>query len=487
MAVLGVQLVLTMVMASFLQKLSPHFSFARWLLCNHLVRYLHPTDEELKTAAGVPQSYGKQNKNRRDRRHENEPQVKIDTFSVPKNIDIKLECTKVSPIDLLPLQFYAEFQWLVDFSVCALFVYSLTEIYLAWFPYYQEFNLSVLWCLLIVVFALKCLFSLTAMYFRIEDSGEKILCVTFTFFFLTLSMGTLITSEDILEFGLEPAHATFKDNAQKFLNDRGMNTHGPASLTTFKLILAVVSAVLGGFLTFPGLRLAKMHTDALKYCKENPFLQMILHINFCYPAIICAMWCKPWVKNFLTATRSGDRPALVTEEEFDTIRVLLILGLCLLRVVLATTHFQAHLNMAHERMTDMRKESGRISNIDVKKLIARVYYYLCVVALQYLAPVLLLLFSVCCLKTLGGMSWCSFLDIPFPVAPEVVEVVNATASNSSSSSETVAYFTMSLTQLRNVFTPVWYQGIFSYICWWICSCWFITSVFGLVYYQYFKR
>jgi hypothetical protein len=62
MAVLGVQLVVTMVMASFMQKLSPHFSFARWLLCNHLVRYLHPTDEELKTAAGRPQSYGKPQK-----------------------------------------------------------------------------------------------------------------------------------------------------------------------------------------------------------------------------------------------------------------------------------------------------------------------------------------------------------------------------------------------------------------------------------------
>jgi hypothetical protein len=296
-------------------------------------------------------------------------------------------------------------------------------------------------------------------------------------------MGTLITSEEILEFGLEPAHDTFQNNAQKFLNDRGMHTHGPASLTTFKIILALVSAIFGGLLTFPGLRLAKMHTDALKYCKENPFLQVLLHINFCYPAVVCAMWFKPWVKDFLTAKRHGNRPAFITVPEFETIRVLIILGLCLLRFLLATTHFQAHLNMAHERIIDMKKESGRISNLDVKKLIARVFYYLCVVALQYLTPVLLLLFSACCLKTLGGLSWCSFFNINFPAVPEIVtEAVNATSNN-----DTVAYFTMSMTQLREVFTPVWYHGVFSYICWWICSCWFITSVFGLVYYSYFKR
>lgn len=32
--VIGVQLVVTMVMASVIQKIIPHYSFARWLLCS---------------------------------------------------------------------------------------------------------------------------------------------------------------------------------------------------------------------------------------------------------------------------------------------------------------------------------------------------------------------------------------------------------------------------------------------------------------------
>ena len=49
MAVLGVQIVITMVMASIMTKVGPFMSFARWILTsNGLVRYLHPSDEELK-------------------------------------------------------------------------------------------------------------------------------------------------------------------------------------------------------------------------------------------------------------------------------------------------------------------------------------------------------------------------------------------------------------------------------------------------------
>ena len=39
MAIFGVQLVITMVMASILSKLSSHFSFGRWLLCEKLFWY----------------------------------------------------------------------------------------------------------------------------------------------------------------------------------------------------------------------------------------------------------------------------------------------------------------------------------------------------------------------------------------------------------------------------------------------------------------
>ena len=52
---LGVQIVITMVVASIMSKVGPYLSFARWMLTSSgLVRYIHPSDEELKEVALIP-------------------------------------------------------------------------------------------------------------------------------------------------------------------------------------------------------------------------------------------------------------------------------------------------------------------------------------------------------------------------------------------------------------------------------------------------
>lgn len=49
----------------------------------------------------------------------------------------------------------------------------------------------------------KTLFSLTAHYFKLEEGGERSLCITFAFFFFVKAMAILIITENYLEFGLE--------------------------------------------------------------------------------------------------------------------------------------------------------------------------------------------------------------------------------------------------------------------------------------------
>lgn len=104
-------------------------------------------------------------------------------FTVPRTIDIALDTAPVEAVDLLQLRFYPDYQWLVDFSLSAGVVYFLTEVYYTIGPR-SEFNISMLWCMLAIGFALRVLMAQTAMYFRLENGGEKILCVTFGFFFL---------------------------------------------------------------------------------------------------------------------------------------------------------------------------------------------------------------------------------------------------------------------------------------------------------------
>lgn len=85
---------------------------------------------------------------------------------------------------------------------------------------------------------------------------------------------------------------------------------GPASKIIVKFCIAVSCGVLGAIFTFPGLRMARMHWDSLKYCRENRFLQLLLNISFVLPFILVILWIKPISREYLTNHVYGgmDRP-----------------------------------------------------------------------------------------------------------------------------------------------------------------------------------
>lgn len=60
---------------------------------------------------------------------------------------------------------------------------------------------------LTVVFSLtnhsKVLFSLTAAYWRGDDTGERSMCLTFGLFFFVVAMAVLVIDESLLDFGLD--------------------------------------------------------------------------------------------------------------------------------------------------------------------------------------------------------------------------------------------------------------------------------------------
>lgn len=139
-------------MVSVIQKLSPHFSLAKWLLCSTgLLRYLHPTDTELKILAGVPKNI---QKTRKDKHHRYGNDGKLDTFHIPRSLDIQLKTARISHEDIVHLRYYTEYQWLVDFSLYAGIVFTLSEIYHYYYPLKEEINLSMMWCILVIFFAL---------------------------------------------------------------------------------------------------------------------------------------------------------------------------------------------------------------------------------------------------------------------------------------------------------------------------------------------
>ncbi|KAI2810271.1 hypothetical protein BLOT_001430, partial [Blomia tropicalis] len=560
-AVLGFQLILTIVVLWILNKFTAKYSFAQWLLLKGgLVRYLHPTNERLKETISngnvdphtthkcdkpsKNQTSGKKSGSTRRRgtksgSYQDDAQ-KVESFNVPRTLTLALDYEPLGKYYVMQLPFYSDLQWLLDFSFCTLIVYFTTEMYYTYFGQKEaviEYNLALIWCFLAFGFALKILFSITATYFRggNEAMGERSMCIVSGCFFFLISMVVLIPAEDILEFGLVEAHQTFVNNTRKLLEFQGVaeQSSGPVSQLIFRFWLAIACGLLGAILTFPGLRVSKMHKDTLTYSERNKFQSAIYNLSFISPLFIILFWIKPIARNYLTVREWPNRGVLMTPETFEATRLIFILVVLALRVSLFRKYIQSYLNIAPQRLSYLRKESGKITNLEIQKMIARVSYYLCVASLQFFGPILLCLFLTLLTKSTGNYRWtgswlnqtnCSNDMCPVPDLNTlssqsflVNNEINETISNDEFINQTIiedsldlinagnaSNFTadlnatgeqvqteqdiakISLSLLKDVFNPLVFRGVIGFLLWWTVATWFSTQAIGFMYHSYFE-
>ncbi|XP_030373087.1 transmembrane protein 161B [Scaptodrosophila lebanonensis] len=498
MAVLGAQLVITLVMVSVIQKLNPHYSFAKWILCRTgLYRYLHPTDDELRSKAGVPKERPAKSKHKQNGVGSSSGGGS-NQFHIPRNIEVELETTPVLERDVVHLRYFTEYQWLVDFSVYAGIVYVFSELFHYFYPLKQEVNLSMVWCLLVIFFSIKLLCSLTVLYFQSEESiGERSMVIVACLVYLLIAMIVLIIDERILETGLEDAYASFNASASKFLTDQGLPSSGPASKIVVKFFLALSCGLLGSLFTFPGLRMAKMHWDSLKYCCGNRVLQILLNLSFVLPFILVILWIRPISRDYLTVrVFEGMQQPLLKPHVFETLRLLLVVFVVIMRFALMPIYLQSYLNLAYDKIVDLRKEAGRITNLEFQKKISSIFYYLCVVTLQFAAPLILCLYLTLMYKSLGGFSWAGIFkdsvvlqhECAADAAPQsVVEAPGAVAEQEFNILESAQSLQASFASLKNVFSTEVYKGFLGFATWWSYFTLFATSTLGIVYQSYFNK
>ncbi|XP_013362671.1 PREDICTED: transmembrane protein 161A isoform X3 [Chinchilla lanigera] len=435
MAVLGVQLVVTLFTATLMHRLAPHCSFARWLLCNgSLFRYKHPSEEELRALAGRQRPRG-----RRERWPNGPSEEK--PLLVPRDAPFHLETCPLTPVDALVLRFFLEYQWFVDFAVYAGGVYLFTEAY-----FYllgpQEANIAVFWCLLTVAFSIKVFVTVTRLYFGVQG-GEHAVCCASAFLFLLLAMLVQVVREDVLELGLEPGLASVTENLEPLLKQQGWDWALPVATLAIRVGLAVVGSVLGAFLTFPGLRLAQTHRDALTRAEDQPLLQL-------------------------------------SDSAFDSLRLWVLVALCLLRLALTRPHLQAYLCLAKARVEQLRKEAGHVEAREIQQRVVRVYCYVAVVSLQYLTPLILMLNCTLLLKWLGCYSWGLGPAPPLSVAPS-----SASAGSVGPGEDEVQRIVAGVAAaLRGLATPLLLRGVLAFFIWWTAACQLVSSLFGLYFHQH---
>ncbi|XP_022218228.1 transmembrane protein 161B [Drosophila obscura] len=493
MAVLGPQLVITLVMVSVIQKLSPHYSFAKWILCRTgLYRYLHPTDDELRSKGGVPKEKPAKGKHKQQNGVSGQ-------FHIPRSIELDLETLPVQEQDVVHLRYFTEYQWLLDFSIYAGIVYVISELFHFYFPLKEEINLSMVWCLLVIFFSLKLLSSLTVLYFQSEESiGERSMVIVACLVYLLIAMIVLIIDERILETGLEDAYTSFNASASKFLTEQGLPSSGPASKIVVKFFLALSCGVLGSLFTFPGLRMAKMHWDSLKYCRGNRVMQVLLNLSFVLPFILVILWIRPISRDYLTVrVFQGMQQPLLTPHAFETLRLLLVVFVVVMRFALMPVYLQSYLNLAYDKIMDLRKEAGRITNVEFKQKISSIFYYLCVVTLQFAAPLILCLYLTLMYKSLGGFSWsgvfseavvlqheCAAGDVETAVSGGTATAIEEGEFNIMESAQSLQ---ASFSSLKNVFSTEVYKGFLGFATWWSYFTLFATSSLGIVYQSYFNK
>uniref|UniRef100_A0A2K5EIM5 Transmembrane protein 161A n=1 Tax=Aotus nancymaae TaxID=37293 RepID=A0A2K5EIM5_AOTNA len=372
MAVLGVQLVVTLLTATLMHRLAPHCSFARWLLCNgSLFRYKHPSEEELRALVGKPRPRGRKER-WADGLSEEKP------LSVPRDAPFQLETCPLTTVDALGL-------------------------------------------------------------------------------------------------------ASMTQNLEPLLKKQGWDWALPVAKLAIRVGLAVVGSVLGAFLTFPGLRLAQTHRDALTMSEDRPMLQFLLHTSFLSPLFILWLWTKPIARDFLHQPPFGETSfSLLSDSAFDSGRLWLLVVLCLLRLAVTRPHLQAYLCLAKARVEQLRREAGRIEAREIQRRVVRVYCYVTVVSLQYLTPLILTLNCTLLLKTLGGYSWGlgpAPLLSPHPSSASAAPI----GSEEDEVQQTAVRIAAAL---GGLLTPLFLRGVLAYLIWWTAACQLLSSLFGLYFHQH---
>ena len=463
MAIFGVQLVVSVIVASFLNKLTPYYSFGRWLSTTKLRRHLPPSDASLRphVAAAAPTNRSGKRLSNASRRNAKEQLVLDPEVTVPRSVNLEVEAVPLSVDDVEQLYYYSDLEWLLDLSCAVLAVRAASCAYFHWYhppALGSEYDQSVLWVLVLLGYTLKSLFVLTSVYFTRELASERSIWIVFTALFFVTAMSVLLVDEGLLDFGLEGSYVRIADSLQAMVNSESPVGGGGGEDSTkllpkwaYKFFLALLASVVGSILIFPGFRVSEMHFDALTHSKSH-LLKTLLHFSYVSPALCLVLWIRPFASGLMAHSTAY----------FHLYRIAVLVSMCLLRVCLYKVYMQSYLDLGKRRIQHLKLEHGRISISQLRLRASGIYKFYAGAAIQYLAPVLILF----CLTLLLGVTQ-SVTSLP----PEEVG-----GEGPSLSLPPFPLLNLGL-----------YHGYISFLCWWVCLVYFVTSGLGSAIHSYMYK
>ncbi|VDL91544.1 unnamed protein product [Schistocephalus solidus] len=270
-----------------------------------------------------------------------------DKFHFPRATPLKLRLATVHLVELACLPLYSELVWLLDFSICALFVFFINEIVLGlrqisisvynatvnghnsggasgFFLVHSFFspstiNVSLVWCAFLVWFSLAALFSTFCIYIHPRSSeannGEETterrkngvngagnsndasshteavsewpLLLTTAFCSFVAAMFCISMDGRCFDLQLYSAYGNLSFSG-------GQVASSTLSWGMFQSTLALMAALIGMLFAFPGLQAGRVYLEAIK-TSDSILTRVLFHLNFIAPFFALLLWVSPVV------------------------------------------------------------------------------------------------------------------------------------------------------------------------------------------------
>lgn len=191
----------------------------------------------------------------------------------------------------------------------------------------------------------------------------------------------------------------------------------------------------------------------------------------------------------------------MTEEDWITLRVYVIIVFILLKLLLFRSNIQEFLKLANSKDIEeditnslihpkIIKDTGNkkdIVTVDIKSHYTNVYSYLCIAATQYLAPLGLFLSLVIILIRYGNINLHIFDLLKYlSFSP----IVNCKPSESVTEKKLQSFvdtvFVNNDISHINIFTPLVYRSITNYLLFWLFGCLVVESTLSIVYWRSYQ-
>lgn len=334
-------------------------------------------------------------------------------FNIPEGCTVELSMSPVLPSDLSYIKYTDDFQTFVDIALAAICIYASTEIYLSVFPSREEINLSLVWCLMALVYGLAALSTITVNYLR--STSEASLLYVFAALSFVVSLLVQMTDTKLFDFKLLESFRNVSRTSLQLISGEAVvsamkqtdvNIHDagkpvsakpsyPTDELLFTCFIATLSGLMGALLFFPAFRLARLHFLCLKYSQGSVVKRFLYYVNFLLPFLVSICWLKTsslWSSRLFasSASKSDDEKSQTSTSaaEFlskvtpsssppsyskqfqatlsaflfnlifsDNLKLYLIMLLFLMRLALYRFYAQSYLNLAFEMATALRKNS----------------------------------------------------------------------------------------------------------------------------------